>query len=85
MQKMYKLDACITVSSAQHRQQCPESLRHAAGGSSSQRKPAYTGNGTFWLLAINLAIFLADHVLHVPQVPAFYLYHMSPRWWQVNL
>ena len=51
---------------------------------SSPRKPVYSGNGTFWLLAINLAVFVADHMLHVSQVPAFYLYHMSPRWWQVS-
>ena len=80
---MYKLVARLTLTSAQQCQQSPGPLIYAAGGSSSQRKPAYTGNGTFWLLAINLAIYLADHVLHVSQVPAFYLYHMSPRWWQV--
>lgn len=42
------------------------------------------GNGVFVLLLINLLIFLADKVLHLPIIKALYLYHASPQWYQVR-
>eukprot|EP00240_Pyramimonas_obovata_P013623 CAMPEP_0118926138 /NCGR_PEP_ID=MMETSP1169-20130426/3912_1 /TAXON_ID=36882 /ORGANISM="Pyramimonas obovata, Strain CCMP722" /LENGTH=243 /DNA_ID=CAMNT_0006867635 /DNA_START=266 /DNA_END=997 /DNA_ORIENTATION=- len=38
--------------------------------------------GTFLILLLNLGIFLADHVLHLPFMKGLYLYHDHARWFQ---
>ena len=40
------------------------------------------GNGVFLLLLLNVALFFADQVMHVPALKGLYLNHMNPRWWQ---
>jgi membrane associated rhomboid family serine protease len=40
------------------------------------------GNGVFLLLLLNVALFVADQVMHVPVMKDLYLNHMNPRWWQ---
>lgn len=35
--------------------------------------------GTFTILALNLGLFVADHVLHLPGVTGLYLYHTNPQ------
>ncbi|KAL6761309.1 rhomboid-domain-containing protein [Haematococcus lacustris] len=40
------------------------------------------GNGVFALMTLNVLVFLADKVLHVPHMTALYLHHSHPVWWQ---
>ncbi|EYU21881.1 hypothetical protein ABFS82_01G023800 [Erythranthe guttata] len=39
-------------------------------------------NGIFWILLINLGIYLADHVFKVSWIKTLYLYHSQPVWYQ---
>ncbi|KAF8065519.1 RBL11 [Scenedesmus sp. PABB004] len=43
---------------------------------------APAGNGVWLLICLNLAGFVADHVLHLPGAAALYLNHAHPQWWQ---
>ncbi|KAL2236994.1 rhomboid-like protein 11, chloroplastic [Sesamum indicum] len=52
------------------------------GKAEEKRKPEKRVNGIFWILLINLGIYLADHVLQVPWVKELYLYHNQPAWYQ---
>lgn len=45
-------------------------------------KEPFKYNGVFLLLLLNLVIFVADHILHLPVVSHLYLYHSHPRWYQ---
>uniref|UniRef100_A0A1D1XK86 Rhomboid-like protease 3 n=1 Tax=Anthurium amnicola TaxID=1678845 RepID=A0A1D1XK86_9ARAE len=45
-------------------------------------KPPRQVNGIFWILLLNLAVFVADHLFLLQQVKAFYLYHSWPVWYQ---
>ncbi|KAL8537161.1 hypothetical protein ACS0TY_012370 [Phlomoides rotata] len=47
-----------------------------------RRKPEKRVNGIFWILLINLGIYLADHVFQVPWIKGLYLYHSQPAWYQ---
>lgn len=47
-----------------------------------KRKPEKRVNGIFWILLINLGIYLADHVFQVPWIKELYLYHNQPAWYQ---
>jgi len=38
--------------------------------------------GTFTILALNLGLFVADHILRLPGVSSLYLYHAHPQWFQ---
>lgn len=42
-------------------------------------KPAQS---IYWLLLLNLGIFVADHLLKINSVKALYLYHGWPKWYQ---
>jgi len=37
-------------------------------------------SGVFLLLVLNLAAFVADHLLHLPFMPLLYLNHQAPHW-----
>lgn len=52
------------------------------GKPEEKKKPEKRVNGIFWILLINLGIYLADHVFQVPWVKALYLYHNRPDWYQ---
>ncbi|KAG8375545.1 hypothetical protein BUALT_Bualt10G0110900 [Buddleja alternifolia] len=52
------------------------------GKPEDRRKPEKHVNGIFWILLINIGIFLADHVFQVPWIKALYLYHNQPAWYQ---
>ncbi|CAA2983152.1 rhomboid 11, chloroplastic [Olea europaea subsp. europaea] len=39
-------------------------------------------NGIFWILLINLGIYVADHVFQVRWIKDLYLYHSQPAWHQ---
>ena len=38
-------------------------------------------SGVFSLLVLNLAAFVADHLVHLPFMPFLYLNHAAPHWW----
>lgn len=88
----------MTASHSQGQRQCRRSLAPppqaydaaSTGGLSSPAKSAKpasrgssAGDGTFWLLAINVAFFVLDKVLRVSQMQSLWLWHAQPRWWQV--
>jgi hypothetical protein len=43
---------------------------------------AAPGNGVFLLLVLNIALFAADHLLHLPGMSRLYLNHARPEWFQ---
>ncbi|KAK4485869.1 hypothetical protein RD792_008519 [Penstemon davidsonii] len=52
------------------------------GKPENKRKPEKRVNGIFWILLINLGIFVADHIFQVPWIKGLYLYHNQPTWYQ---
>lgn len=46
------------------------------------KKPEKRVNGIFWILLLNLGLYVADHVFQVRAVKALYLYHNRPAWYQ---
>ncbi|KAH7291982.1 hypothetical protein KP509_29G044900 [Ceratopteris richardii] len=47
--------------------------------SSQPHKPTQS---IYWLLLLNLGIFVADHLLKISSIKALYLYHGWPKWYQ---
>lgn len=47
-----------------------------------KRKPEKRVNGIFWILLINIGIYVADHIFQVREIKALYLYHNFPVWYQ---
>ncbi|CDP20359.1 unnamed protein product [Coffea canephora] len=47
-----------------------------------RQKPEKRVNGIFWILLLNLGIYVADHVFQVRAIKALYLYHNWPAWYQ---
>ncbi|KAG4931017.1 hypothetical protein AAZX31_17G180400 [Glycine max] len=45
-------------------------------------KPEKRVNGIFWIILLNIAIFVADHFFRVNGIKALYLYHNWPSWYQ---
>ncbi|XP_027332433.1 LOW QUALITY PROTEIN: rhomboid-like protein 11, chloroplastic [Abrus precatorius] len=45
-------------------------------------KPEKRVNGIFWLILLNIAIFVAHHFFQVNSIKALYLYHNWPAWYQ---
>lgn len=39
-------------------------------------------NGIFWILLLNITIYVADHLFQLPWIKALYLYHSWPAWYQ---
>ncbi|KAH9300912.1 hypothetical protein KI387_012495, partial [Taxus chinensis] len=39
-------------------------------------------NGVFWILLLNIGIYVADHWLQFEPIKLLYLYHDGPRWFQ---
>ncbi|KAF3320409.1 rhomboid protein [Carex littledalei] len=39
-------------------------------------------NGVFWILLLNLGLYVADHLLMIREIKALYLYHDWPAWYQ---
>ncbi|CAA0838534.1 rhomboid-like protein 11 [Striga hermonthica] len=52
------------------------------GKANIKRKTEKRVNGVFWILLINLGIYLADHVFQVHLIKELYLYHNQPAWYQ---
>ncbi|XP_010421427.2 PREDICTED: rhomboid-like protein 11, chloroplastic [Camelina sativa] len=49
-----------------------------------KQKPQKQGgaNGIFWIILINLGIYVADHFFQVRGIKSLYLYHNFPAWYQ---
>ncbi|KFK27816.1 hypothetical protein AALP_AA8G433600 [Arabis alpina] len=47
-----------------------------------KRKPQKQANGIFWIILINLGIYVADHFFQVRSIKSLYLYHNFPEWYQ---
>ncbi|KAJ6758478.1 RHOMBOID-LIKE PROTEIN 11 CHLOROPLASTIC-RELATED [Salix koriyanagi] len=52
------------------------------GKPKERRKPEKRVNGIFWILLINLGMFVADHIFQVRSIKSLYLYHNWPAWYQ---
>ncbi|KAG6409614.1 hypothetical protein SASPL_127654 [Salvia splendens] len=52
------------------------------GKPEEKRKGEKRVNGIFWILLINIGIYVADHVFQVPLIKELYLYHNQPAWYQ---
>ncbi|KAF0927637.1 hypothetical protein E2562_035491 [Oryza meyeriana var. granulata] len=39
-------------------------------------------NGIFWILLLNVGLYVADHLFQIQPVKAMYLYHAFPSWFQ---
>ncbi|KAJ0807676.1 putative rhomboid protease [Helianthus annuus] len=51
-------------------------------GKVGEKKPEKQVNGIFWILLINIGIYVADHIFQVREIKALYLYHNFPVWYQ---
>ncbi|XP_059460638.1 rhomboid-like protein 11, chloroplastic [Corylus avellana] len=47
-----------------------------------RRKPGRRVSGIFWILLLNIGIFVADHFFQVRSIKSLYLYHSWPAWYQ---
>lgn len=47
-----------------------------------KRKPEKRVNGIFWILLLNIGVYVADHIFQVREIKALYLYHNWPVWYQ---
>ncbi|CAL9211657.1 rhomboid-like protein 11, chloroplastic isoform X1 [Musa acuminata AAA Group] len=47
-----------------------------------KRRPNHNVNGVFWILLLNLGIYVADHILRLQEIKSLYLYHICPVWYQ---
>ncbi|XP_006394819.2 rhomboid-like protein 11, chloroplastic isoform X2 [Eutrema salsugineum] len=52
------------------------------GKPQDKRKPQKRANGIFWIILINIGIFVADHFFQVRSIKSLYLYHNFPVWYQ---
>lgn len=54
---------------------------HAGVPAQSKSITSPPSSGVFSLLVLNLAAFVADHLLHLAFMPLLYLNHAAPHWW----
>ncbi|OAY54286.1 rhomboid-like protein 11, chloroplastic [Manihot esculenta] len=47
-----------------------------------RRKPEKRANGVFWIILLNLGLYVADHFFQVRGIRTLYLYHNLPAWYQ---
>nr|AIY60653.1 rhomboid protein Hedne_RBL11 [Hedera nepalensis] len=52
------------------------------GKPEERRKPVKQVNGIFWILLLNIGIYVADHLFQVQGIKVLYLYHNWPAWYQ---
>lgn len=48
----------------------------------NKREPEKRVNGIFWIILLNIGIFVADHFFQVDGIKALYLFHSRPDWFQ---
>ncbi|KAI9106494.1 hypothetical protein K1719_022022 [Acacia pycnantha] len=47
-----------------------------------KRKPEKRVSGIFWIILLNIGVYVADHFFQVRSIKALYLYHNRPAWYQ---
>ncbi|KAK7260736.1 hypothetical protein RIF29_27020 [Crotalaria pallida] len=52
------------------------------GKPEQKRKPEKRVNGIFWIILLNIGIFIADHFFQVNRIKGLYLFHNHPAWYQ---
>ncbi|KAK9273092.1 hypothetical protein L1049_017899 [Liquidambar formosana] len=52
------------------------------GKPEEKRRPDKRVNGIFWILLLNIGIYVADHLFLVRGIKTLYLYHNWPAWYQ---
>uniref|UniRef100_A0A2N9J1K9 Peptidase S54 rhomboid domain-containing protein n=1 Tax=Fagus sylvatica TaxID=28930 RepID=A0A2N9J1K9_FAGSY len=52
------------------------------GKPEERRRPEKQVNGIFWIILLNIGIFVADHLFQVRAIRSLYLYHNWPAWYQ---
>ncbi|KAG2699728.1 hypothetical protein I3843_07G203000 [Carya illinoinensis] len=52
------------------------------GKPEERRKPERRVNGIFWIILLNIGIYVADHFFQVQSIKSLYLYHNWPAWYQ---
>nr|KJB54852.1 hypothetical protein B456_009G051800 [Gossypium raimondii] len=52
------------------------------GKPGDRRKPEKRVNGVFWIILLNLGIYVADHLFKFQGIQSLYLYHNWPAWYQ---
>ncbi|GAB2233449.1 hypothetical protein Droror1_Dr00002672 [Drosera rotundifolia] len=52
------------------------------GKHENREKPVRRVNGVFWILLLNIGIYVADHIFQVQSIKILYLYHNLPAWYQ---
>ncbi|XP_052210513.1 rhomboid-like protein 11, chloroplastic isoform X2 [Diospyros lotus] len=52
------------------------------GKPEEKSKPERRVNGIFWILLLNLGIYVVDHLFQVRGIKILYLYHNWPAWYQ---
>ncbi|KAF3446447.1 hypothetical protein FNV43_RR11626 [Rhamnella rubrinervis] len=52
------------------------------GKPEERQKPQRPVNGIFWIILLNLGIYVADHMFQVRGIKGLYLYHNWPEWYQ---
>ncbi|XP_047308373.1 rhomboid-like protein 11, chloroplastic [Impatiens glandulifera] len=52
-------------------------------GNREGKKPEKRENAVFWIILLNLGIYVADHIFQVRGIKALYLYHNRPVWFQI--
>ncbi|PSR91245.1 Rhomboid-like protein [Actinidia chinensis var. chinensis] len=52
------------------------------GKPEERRKPEKRVNGIFWIILLNLGLYVADHLFQVRGIKDLYFYHNRPAWYQ---
>ncbi|KAH9604967.1 hypothetical protein KSS87_001784 [Heliosperma pusillum] len=52
------------------------------GKEDERRKPEKRVNGVFWIILLNIGLYVADHILQIRGIKMLYLYHNRPAWYQ---
>lgn len=52
------------------------------GKPEQRRKPEKQVNGIFWIILLNIGLYVADHFFQVRAIKSFYFYHNRPAWYQ---
>ncbi|XP_028781262.1 rhomboid-like protein 11, chloroplastic isoform X1 [Neltuma alba] len=52
------------------------------GKSGDKRKPEKRVSGIFWIILLNIGVYVADHFFQVRSIKTLYLYHNWPAWYQ---
>jgi len=45
-------------------------------------EPRKRVTGVFWIILLNLGLYVVDHLIRFPGIKALYLYHGQPSWYQ---